>query len=74
MAQKLRTTTLPRRAGEARLLAVKVSREIFGRAAAQAGFALAIVGTREKEEQAGDEGQDQARIQFAFQSGIPSDL
>lgn len=53
-----------------RRLAIERKLEICGSAAADARFALAVIRPRENEKQAGDEGQNQARVDVAFQSSI----
>jgi len=52
--------------GEARRLAVEGKLEIGGGAAADAGFALAVIWVGEKEEEAREEGQDEACFEIPF--------
>ena len=51
-------------------LAVECVGEIFGRMSAEAGFALAIVGSRKQEEKSRNEGENDACVQFPFQSFV----
>jgi len=51
-------------------LAIQRERKIFRRRSAHARFALAIVGMREKEQQAHDEREHQSSIQFPYQSFV----
>jgi hypothetical protein len=51
-------------------LAVEGICKIFGGAAAQTGFALAVVGASKQEEQSRNEGENHACVQFPFQSFV----
>jgi hypothetical protein len=55
---------------EAGRLAVEGELKIGGRAAADAGLALAVIGVSEEEEKSCEECEDEACFQFPFQSGI----
>jgi hypothetical protein len=52
--------------GEAGRLAVESELKIGGDAAADAGFALAVIGVGEKDEEAREEGQNEACFQIPF--------
>ena len=51
-------------------LAVERVSEVFGGTSAEAGFALAVVRTPKQEEQSRNEGENDACVQFPFQSFV----